>query len=325
MTIVTTSVRILSVSLACFAAGALHAASVATLNNPVPNGFIQMDGSLSDWLAVPWYADDTVGDGSVPGPRIAIDILGGAIAHDENFIYFLYRNAEDGMVDGFSNWIFIDLDQNQTTGFSGAVNEIAGLPIGMEFNLGGTAGWNAWDSAGAFAGGGAGKSVAVGDSDGSGGADFLEFAISRTAAQPNGIPFNPIGGTELDVMFIAENPTGDYYPDDPANWFTYDAAGTYDPGVPGDANDDGNVTIDDYLLVRGNSFTSQFLGQNGDINDDGFVDFEDFHEWKAHFPGGAAAADAAIASLGVPEPATLGAGLVALMGGLLMLGRTAKR
>ncbi len=77
------------------------------------------------------------------------------------------------------------------------------------------------------------------------------------------------------------------------------------PHGPGDANGVGGVTIDDYLLIRANSFTSQFFGTNGDTNYDGFVDFEDFREWKSNFPGGAAAAEAAIAALGVPEPASI--------------------
>ncbi|MEX2170275.1 MAG: hypothetical protein WD851_13260 [Pirellulales bacterium] len=295
-----------SLVIAASIVGDLRAASVATRSNPMPNGFFQMDGDLSDWENAAWYPDDAVGDGSVPGPRIAIDILGGAIAHNDNFIYVLYRNAADNMVDGFSNWVFFDLDQNQATGLNGAVNpDIAGLPIGIEFNLGGTAGWNAFNPAGAFVGGAAGKTVAVGDSDNSGGADFLEFAISRTPVSPNGLTFNPIGGTEFDVMFVAENPTGDYSPNNPADWFTYDAAGSYDYGMPGDADDDGDVDANDYLAIRANSFTDQLLGKNGDATDDGFVDFADFREWKASFPGGSGAAEAAIAALGVPEPGSL--------------------
>lgn len=74
---------------------------------------------------------------------------------------------------------------------------------------------------------------------------------------------------------------------------------------PGDANGMDGVTIDDYLLIRANSFTNQILGTNGDVNYDGFVDFNDFREWKEYYPGGAAAAEAAIAALGVPEPASL--------------------
>lgn len=304
MMIATNLARILIVFLACAAANTLHAVSVMTLNNPVPNGFMKMDGSLSDWLGVQWYPNDTVGDGSIPGARPSIDILGGAIAHDDDFIYFLYRNAADGMVDTASNWIFIDLDQNLATGLNSVVIGNP-LPIGLEFNLGGTTGWNAWSAAGGFVGAGTGKTVAVGDSDGSGGADFLEFAISRSVVQPNGIAFNPIGGTKFDVMFVAENPTGDYHPNNPADWFTYDTAGSYDFGTLGDATGEGEVTIEDYLLIKANIFTSQLLGTNGDVNDDAFVDFADFREWKANYPGGEAAAEAAIAALGVPEPASL--------------------
>jgi hypothetical protein len=75
--------------------------------------------------------------------------------------------------------------------------------------------------------------------------------------------------------------------------------------MPGDVEGDGDVDIEDYLVIRGNSFTSQIPGLDGDVNYDGLVDFNDFREWKLNFPGGAAAADAAIAALGVPEPASI--------------------
>jgi hypothetical protein len=79
------------------------------------------------------------------------------------------------------------------------------------------------------------------------------------------------------------------------------------PVLAGDVDRNGNVDINDYLLIQANSFTADPFGAPflGDVNDDEFVDFDDFHMWKNNFPGGAAAADAAIASLGVPEPTTL--------------------
>jgi hypothetical protein len=90
------------------------------------------------------------------------------------------------------------------------------------------------------------------------------------------------------------------------------------PVLAGDANHDGGIDINDYLLIQANSFTPDLFGAPflGDVNDDEFVDFDDFHLWKSNFPGGAAAADAAIAALGVPEPTTL----VASGFGLLMVG-----
>jgi hypothetical protein len=294
------------------AAGA-QAASVQTLANPVPNGFVKIDGDISEWLSIARFNQDTVGDGSTgPARPLDIDILQGAVAHDANFIYFLYRNAGDNMVDGASNWVFIDLDQNVATGLT----SITALgSVGTDFNLGGLGGWNAWNAAGGHAGVAAGRTVAAGDSNNSGGADFLEFAISRTAVQPGGGTFNPPSGS-FNLVFGAEDTTFDTSPNNgAADWFTYNASGVYNPGAPGDANGVGGVTIDDYLLIQANSFTIVPLGTMGDVDDTGFVDFGDFRQWKENFPGGVAAAEAAIAAL-VPEPASLslaGAGLLGLM------------
>jgi hypothetical protein len=302
-------------------AATADAASVQTLSNPVPNGYLQIDGDISDWLSVAMFNDDSVGDGSTGNGRpLNIDILRGAIAHDANNIYVLWRNTGDNMVDQFSNWIFFDMDRNAATGAKNANAAVSPISIGYEFNLGGTAGWNAFDAAGGFAGGAAGRTVAAGDSNGSGGADFIEWSISRTAVQPNGLTFNPVSGSTFHVVYAVEDTVGDYYPNNvQTDWFTYDAAGVYNPGPPGDADGNGSVDIQDYLAIQANSFTRVLLGKNGDANDDGIVDFVDFHQWKEFFPGGAAAADAAIAALSVPEPSSLiliaGAMFLILSGG----------
>ena len=217
----------------------VSAVSVQTLSNPVPDGYIKIDGNINDWLAISSYAADTVGDGSTgPARPLDIDILQGAVAHDANNFYFLYRNAGDNMVDSASNWIFIDLDQNPATGLS-SIGDLSS--IGTDYNLGGTTGWNAWNADGSYGGAAAGNTVATGDSDGSGGADFLEWSISRSAIQPGGGTFNP-PGTSFNLVFGAEDTTIDTSPNNGnADWFTYDASGTYNPGVPGDA--DGNDII----------------------------------------------------------------------------------
>ena len=292
------------------AAGA-QAASVQTLANPVPNGFVKIDGNISDWLSLASFNQDTIGDGSTgPARPLDIDILQGAVAHDANFIYFLYRNAGDNMVDVASNWVFIDLDQNAATGLS-SITAIGS--VGTDYNLGGLGGWNAWNAAGGHAGVAAGRTVAAGDSNNSGGTDFLEFAVSRSAVQPGGGTFNPPSGS-LNLVFGAEDTTFDTSPNNgSADWFTYNASGVYNPGAPGDANGVGGVTIDDYLLIQANSFTIVPLGTMGDVDDSGFVDFGDFRQWKQNFPGGVAAAEAAIASL-VPEPGSLSLAAAGLMG-----------
>jgi len=89
--------------------------------------------------------------------------------------------------------------------------------------------------------------------------------------------------------------------------------------VTGDADGDGFVTTSDYLLIQANSFTAVTINTLGDVNSDSFVDFKDFQIWKTAFPGGAGAAEAAIAGLGVPEPAA--AVLGGIESGLLLLRR----
>jgi hypothetical protein len=268
-----------------------NAVSVASLNNPVPNGYIQIDGNLDDWLSVAHYPLDATGDGSTG---------------------LLWRSAGENMLDGFSNWIFFDMDRSETTGGRSAPPSVPApgqIAIGYEFNLGGTIGWNAFNpGTGAFAGGAAGRTVATGNAIGTAGDDFIEWRISRTVAQPNGLTFNPTGGTQFRLQYIVEDTTGDFMPSNvEQDWFTYDTAGTYNPGAPGDGNNSGNVTIDDYLLIQANSFKRVLLGKNGDVDDNGFVDFADFQQWKTNFPGGVAAAEAAIAALPEPTGATLAA------------------
>jgi hypothetical protein len=84
--------------------------------------------------------------------------------------------------------------------------------------------------------------------------------------------------------------------------------------APGDANGVGGVTIADYQVIQANSFTQQIVGANGDVNYDGFVDFADFHQWKTSFPGGVAAAEAAVAALPEPAALTLALGMMAVVG-----------
>jgi hypothetical protein len=325
MSLATHVSRSLAILVVSAIAGNLYAISVQTMDNPVPNGFIKIDGDYSDWLSVAHYQADTVGDTAVGGLGAGVDILEGAVAHDDNFIYVLWRNSGPGGITASSNWVWFDVDNNATTGRTDLFGVAAPLARGTEYNLGGLNGWNQWAGpAGAYTGGAAGKLAAAGSTTGSGGADFIEWSISRTAAQPGGLFFNPTGGTTLQFFYVTEATTSDTYPNNQAaDWFTYDTAGSYNFGVPGDANGNGVVDINDYLTIRSHSFTHQLLGQNGDANDDGFVDFGDFQVWKAHFPGGAGAADAAIASLGVPEPASLA--LCSVVGAVLLLAAGGRR
>jgi PEP-CTERM motif len=90
---------------------------------------------------------------------------------------------------------------------------------------------------------------------------------------------------------------------------------SFSVGAPGDANGDTHIDINDYLLLQAHAFEKVPFETLGDMNFDSFVDFSDFRIWKENFPGGGAAADAAVAALGVPEPTSLvlaGMGLAGL-------------
>jgi hypothetical protein len=134
----------------------------------------------------------------------------------------------------------------------------------------------------------------------------------------------PIAGSIEDVTSISLIFNGYAY-GGPTNVLTGDA-GTHvaidkivlEPRrAPGDANGDGDISIADYQIIQANSFTNQAFGNNGDVNYDGAVNFDDFQEWKSLFPGGTAAAEAAIAA--IPEPASLG--LAAFGVGMLLMAR----
>ena len=122
----------------------------------------------------------------------------------------------------------------------------------------------------------------------------------------------------FNLIFGAEDTTFDTSPNNgDVDWFTYNAAGVYNPGAPGDADGNGVVNINDYTLIQANSFTIVPLGSLGDVDDTGYVDFDDFQQWKTSFPGGVAAAEAAIAAL--PEPTSFGLAMGAV--GLLLMKR----
>jgi hypothetical protein len=165
---------------------------------------------------------------------------------------------------------------------------------------------------------GAADAVRTGNSLGNTGSarmDVVRFGDQLRVVVSNGtqqFSLGPISGSDEDITSVGIVFAGFAF-GGPANHLvgdtgTHIALSTVELEAahgPGDANGVGGVTIEDYLLIRANSFTPQILGRNGDTNYDGFVDFADFREWKANFPGGAGAAEAAIAALGIPEPASL--------------------
>jgi len=89
--------------------------------------------------------------------------------------------------------------------------------------------------------------------------------------------------------------------------------------ILGDFNNMDGVTVDDFQILADNLYghLDGITGYEfGDINFDGRQNLDDFHQFQELFP-----AIVAAASEGVPEPATLGIGLVALAGVLLFCRR----
>jgi len=84
----------------------------------------------------------------------------------------------------------------------------------------------------------------------------------------------------------------------------------------GDFNSSGDITVVDFQILADNLFghlDGITVGhENGDVNFDSQLNLDDFHQFQQLFP-----AIAAAASVGVPEPTTLGIGLVSLAGMLL--------
>ncbi|MCA9237983.1 MAG: PEP-CTERM sorting domain-containing protein [Planctomycetales bacterium] len=92
--------------------------------------------------------------------------------------------------------------------------------------------------------------------------------------------------------------------------------------VQGDADGNGIVQTADFFLISNNFYsTPATVGavNSGDVNWDGIVNEADFRDWRIGF--GEDAADAFLASLSVPEPAT--AGMIAL--GCLVAAGAARR
>ena len=83
--------------------------------------------------------------------------------------------------------------------------------------------------------------------------------------------------------------------------------------VPGDANGDGFVTIADFVMISDNFLTvPSAVGADGDIDANNFVDAADFRMWKDIAP---AAVVAQLEGLQVPEPATVGLLVMAILFG----------
>jgi hypothetical protein len=78
------------------------------------------------------------------------------------------------------------------------------------------------------------------------------------------------------------------------------------PLLPGDVNNDGFVTIDDFNIIRDNFRKSPRSRSQGDLTSDGLVSLPDFKQWKGAFAGsGASLAGMDLSFLSVPEPSSI--------------------
>jgi hypothetical protein len=76
----------------------------------------------------------------------------------------------------------------------------------------------------------------------------------------------------------------------------------------GDVDSDGDVDMVDFDAIKNHFQQSATLRSQGDLDGDGVVGFKDFRAWKNTFPF-----PVSDNLLGVPEPATAGLGLMALV------------
>jgi len=106
---------------------------------------------------------------------------------------------------------------------------------------------------------------------------------------------DPIGGTGDNTQLITWSPTlrGAFHTPDRFGELTFHTAAPPGYRHPGDANLDGHVDLNDFVLLKQNWGAGTTWGQ-GDFDGDGTVDLDDFLILKQHF-----------ARSIVPEPATL--------------------
>lgn len=175
-------------------AAVAEAAVVETQSNPVADGSINTSGgnnSRADWSGIPSYVADGNDGATSDWDRVSV-------AHDSTRFFVRYQmhaTTFSGFLD-FNQRIFIDADQNRSTGFTGGGDQ---FPIGAEYMVEGATLYP-------FTGG-TSTSWSWGSGTGLSYDDFPtldhELSIPRASlANPNSFDF---------VLFASGSPE-DYYP-----------------------------------------------------------------------------------------------------------------
>ena len=89
---------------------------------------------------------------------------------------------------------------------------------------------------------------------------------------------------------------------------------------PGDVDDDGDVDLIDFALIRDHFQTSVASRALGDLDGDGLVDFPDFRQWKANYPFPSSGNGSSLIAA-VPEPASW----LLVVAGSLLFGRARRK
>ncbi len=264
------------------------------LSNPVPSGSIVVTGNdRGDWATIPAFIAD---DPDTAGPEV--DYSQVQTAHDDDNFYFRFQHNSSGFF-GFRHHVFIDIDQDRSTGFRGTGDH---LSVGAEFMLEGS-------SVFSFAG-----------------ATPLTWNWNYLGSQPYDdspttdietmIPRDLIGDpASFDFMLLGSNTVEeDYYPNS-ADLGALGEVLTYLAGNPilGDLDGDGFVGLGDLDVILNN--WNQVVPPGNPAADptgDNFVGLADLdivlNNWNAGIPP----AD----QINIPEPAGLALWCLSVMGTL---------
>jgi hypothetical protein len=223
------------------AAESARAISLETQSNAVTSSRITIDADRSDWQGIPEYTLDT--DSTPPGPELDFDAV--QFANDATNVYFRLRllPSPSGTPQpyGFRHNLFLDTDQDRTTGFVGGGNFLA---TGADYLVQGPA---------VYSFGGATPEEFTWN--------FLQDLGANDTPDTDievSIPIAVIGSPDqFDFFFNGANEgfiAEDFYPEfanSPlGDFFTYDLADVGPPpGITGDYNGNGRVEQADLDLV----------------------------------------------------------------------------